>query len=80
MNTITRKYFYERNGLWRERIQEFDALGGKQASSIARLIKACETGDISQFASEDLKMVSSQIAAMSEEIEILKQTAAEAKR
>ena len=61
-------YFYmERNGLWQERLDEVKAVGFEKASSIARLIYSCEVGNgIDQHASEDLKVISSLIAAAGE--------------
>lgn len=62
-------YFMERNGLWSERLAEYEEKGG-EASSIAILIHACEIGDgIDQHASEHLKAVSAYIAAQTEELE-----------
>ena len=61
-------YFMERNGLWIDRLAEYAELGG-EASSIAKLIHACEIGDgIDQHASEDLKAVSAFIAAQADVI------------
>ena len=61
-------YFYmERNGLWQERLDEVKQVGFNNASSIARLIYSCETGHgIDQHAAEDLKVISSLIAAAGE--------------
>lgn len=59
-------YFMERNGLWSERLAEYEEKGG-EASSIAILIHACEIGDgIDQHASEHLKAVSAYIAAQAD--------------
>lgn len=59
----TFEYFYvDRNGLWKERVQEVKEKGFLRASPIARLIYECEVGDIDQHASEDLKIISAVIA------------------
>lgn len=64
-------YFEDRNGLWKERLDEWDAKG-KSSSSIARLIHACEIGDgIDQHASEDLKAVSAFTMAQADTIAAL---------
>ena len=66
-------YFIQRNGLWKEKLKEYEQLGSKDCSAIAKLIHACEIGEIDQHASEDLKAVSSVIAALEAEIAILKE-------
>jgi hypothetical protein len=68
-------YFMKRNGLWQERLDEYEELGG-EASSIAKLIHACEIGDgIDQHASEDLKAVSSFMMVQADELARLQQKA-----
>lgn len=59
-------YLINRNGLWKERCKE--AKNKKNPSAIARLIYACEIGNIDQHLSEDLKEISAELAAMAETI------------
>lgn len=77
----------KRNGLWTERIAEVNKKGFSTASSIARLIYSCETGNgIDQHAAEDLKYVSAlietqaaELLKLREEIKTLKELLYEAK-
>jgi hypothetical protein len=59
-------YFIECNGLWSERLQEVKDKGFENASPIARLIYECESGNINQHASEDLKCISATLAMLDE--------------
>ena len=68
-------YFMERNGLWKERVEEVDEKGFKSASSIARLVYSCEIGVIDQHASEDLKAVSAFLMVQADRIAALEAVA-----
>ncbi len=67
--------YMKRNGLWTERIAEVNEKGFSTASSIARLIYSCETGNgIDQHAAEDLKYVSALIETQAAELLKLRET------
>ena len=78
--------YMKRNGLWTEIIAEVNEKGFSTASSIARLIYSCETGNgIDQHAAEDLKYVSAlietqaaELLKLREEIQTLKELLYEA--
>jgi len=65
------KYFLiDRNGLWKEHVESVKNNGAAKVSPLSRLIYACEVGDgIDQHASEDLKAVSAELAALRERAE-----------
>ena len=70
IRTMDERYEYfliDRNGLWKEHVESVKNNGAANVSPLSRLIYACEVGDgIDQHASEDLKAVSAELAALRE--------------
>lgn len=63
-------FLIDRNGLWKEHVESVKNNGAANVSPLSRLIYACEVGDgIDQHASEDLKAVSAELAALRERAE-----------
>lgn len=77
---LIHKYWIEQNGLWEQRLKDVRENGFDNASPIARLVYACQIGQIDQHTSEDLKAISAFIQASYETIENLRSELARLRR
>ena len=74
MGKVFEHYFMNKDGLWKERLEEVEDKGYWEASAIAQLIFSCDHEDgIEPRFSENLKAVSSFMQAQTDIIQAYKQ-------